>query len=66
MVKSFKCNVCKETKTDAVRYQCYKHKIMCKNCVVKPWIGKPFCEPCKEPVMVYMFSPRNQRWEKEK
>jgi len=62
MAKSFKCGVCKQQKSDVIRFQCVTHRAICKEHVT-------FFENCREcgrGVIAYEYNPKNSRWEKQK
>jgi hypothetical protein len=63
MGKSFKCGVCKQTKSDVVRYQCVRHKAICKDHVT--WL-RPQCTECYKDVVKYEYNPARSRWERDK
>ncbi len=62
MAKSFKCGICKQQKSDVVRYQCLTHRAICKDHLT--FFGK--CGECGRDIIRYEYNPRNSRWEKEK
>lgn len=63
MAKSFKCGVCKLAKSDVVRYQCLKHRSICKEHVT--WFGGQ-CIECGKDVVKYEYNPSRSRWEQVK
>ena len=62
MAKSFKCGICKQQKSDVVRYQCLTHRAICKDHLT--FFGK--CGECGRDIIRYEYNPKNSRWEKEK